>query len=300
MDISRSVSAVAGVVTAPWFYVAGRVLSAPSLNKLALLADPQYMRALQKSGRPDHSGNHVLQFQIAAMLALEATPDAAQRIKCMLGLSESQRLQDIFCAIVCGEKREGFFVEVGVGSGRTISNTYMLEKNYGWRGVLVEPNRSSHASIVACREATLERRAAAAKGGQTLRFQEILDAGEYSRVVGSGGHAMPGARSAEYEVETVALTDILDGMGAPAEIDFLSLDTEGSELDILQGLDLQKYHFSVMAIEHNFDRRVQKKLNSILEPLGYRHVYPHISGFDAWYVHEDVSAPGFRLPQSRG
>ena len=288
MNISSKTMAFVGVLAAPWLYLLSRAFGSASLGKLALIADPQYLRALQVAGRPGHSRIHVVQFQIAALLAAEATPCAAERIKRLLSVSESQLLQDIFCIITLGEKKDGFFVEVGVGSGQAISNTYMLEKHFGWKGLLVEPNRSSHKSIAACRSAVLEPRAAASKSGQRLRFQEMVDAGEHSRVVDTGGHAMPGARTVEYEVETVALTEILDDMGAPSEIDFLSLDTEGSEIDILNGLDLNRYNFKVMVIEHNNNHVIQKKLQAMLVPLGYRLVFPHISAFDAWYVHEDV------------
>lgn len=104
---------------------------------------------------------------------------------------------------------------------------------------------------------------------------------------------MPGAKTAQYEVETVTLNEVLDGMDAPTEIDFLSLDTEGSEVDILGGLDLQKYKFNVMVIEHNFNQDTQNALERILKPFGYKLVLPQISGFEAWYVHESVKSVGF-------
>lgn len=293
-------SVAAKRILAPWAYILARAFSSEKWGRLAKQLDPENLRASSFVGLKGHSIQHIRQFQKAALLSTKATPEAAERIKRLFSISESQLLQDIFCAITLDEKRLGFFVEVGVGSGRDISNTYMLEKHFGWKGVLVEPNRSSHASILGCRDAFLERRAGASTSGQKLSFLEMIDAGEHSRVVGTGGHYLPEARTAEYEVETITLTEILDGMGAPSTIDFLSLDTEGSEIDVLSGLDLSRYCFKIMVIEHNYDRLVQAKLDSILLPMGYVNVFPDISEFDAWYVHKDVVSAGFPMLRDYG
>lgn len=293
MTVAKNLSGAVGMLAAPWLYLAGRALSSSRLSGLAISADPQYLRAIQGAGRQGYSRQSVAEFQIAALLSGEATAAAAERIKRLLAISESQLLQDVFCAVVLDEKERGFFVEVGVGSGRSISNTYMLEKHYAWDGLLCEPNRSSHDSIAACRSALLERRAAASTSGMRLRFEEVLNAGEFSRIAGTGDHKIDSGRTTEYEVETVSLTETLSNMAAPSEIDYLSLDTEGSEVDILRGLDLSRFKFKVMTIEHNFNSATQSQIGTILKPFGYRKVFPHISGFDAWYVHESVRPKNF-------
>ena len=299
MSFSRKISLAAGITLAPWLFMIGRALKFPRLSRLVLVADPEYMRVLQDVGRPDQSIMIVDQFKIAAMLASEATKDAADLIKRLMPISESQLLQDIFCAVTLEEKKDGFFVEVGVGSGRSISNSYLLEKYYGWKGLLVEPNRSFHDSIASCRSATLERRAAASKGNLRLRFEENVSVGEHSRVANTGGFPILDAKIAKYEVETVTLTEALDMMNAPKIIDFLSLDTEGSEIDILEGLDLNQYSFKVMVIEHNYNQAKQNMLDAKLSPHGYRQVFPHISKFDAWYVHQNVDTNNLRLRAGR-
>lgn len=295
----RKMTGGLGLVSAPWAYLAGRALPRSRLGKLALSLDPQYLRGVETAGYKGYSREFVGLFRQAALLASEVDSTVAQAIKQAIAVSESQFLQDVFCALTMGEKKGGYFVEVGVGSGKAISNTYMLEKHYGWSGLLVEPNRSSHDSIAACRSATFDSRAAASQSGKTLRFQEIVGMGEHSRIAGTGGHDMKSAEVLEYDVQTVSLTELLAEVGAPAEIDFLSLDTEGSELDILRGLDLKKYKFNVMTIEHNFDRAVQGELADMLIPLGYRQVLPHISAVDAWYVHQSVTSPGCSWSGSR-
>ena len=95
----------------------------------------------------------------------------------------------------------------------------------------------------------------------------------------------PGHRrvARHYEVPTVSLTDLLVEHGAPAEMDFLSIDTEGSEFDILSALDHERFRFRVIACEHNHSP-MREKLKVLLESNGYRRTLKAISQFDDWYV----------------
>ena len=208
-------------------------------------------------------------------------------------LSQSQLLQDLFVLTAIGEKHGGYFVEVGVGSGKEISNSWMLEKHFGWNGILVEPNKSSHESILACRNAHLEKRAAASTTGNILQFEEIVGAGEYSRVADTGGLEIAGAQVRHYDVESVTLNQVLAERQAPLEIDYLSIDTEGNEVDILGAVDFDKYTFKVMTLEHNGNERTLAAFKRMLEPKGYHMIFPHISGFDAWYIHHSIKASAF-------
>ncbi len=288
----RHIKIVFGIIFAPWIYLLGRLISSNKLYYLALSADPNYFTALRVKARDEigysnHSLHSVSQLYNAAMLACEVSPEQAYLIKKMLSLSESQYIQDIFCALTLNEKKKGFFLEVGVGSGRLISNTYMLEKYYDWTGILVEPNKSFHPNIVSCRNAKLDRRLAASVSGKRIRFEEFTDAGEHSRISGIGG-AKINSEVLEYDLQSVTLTELLIENGAPSKIDYLSLDTEGSEVDILKGIDFNKFRFYVMTIEHNYDYKRRDQIDKILLPNGYYRVFDHISGIDSWYVHESI------------
>jgi FkbM family methyltransferase len=292
MMILRHIISGLKLVLAPWAYLIGRFAPRSRFGNVALDLDPQYLRALHLTMFHGASAQAVGRFRQAALIASEV--DQILSMKMLRGLhkSESQFLQDVFCALALGEKEGGFFVEIGVGSGQEISNTYMLEKHYGWSGLLVEPNRSFHESIATCRTATLDKRAAASITGKTLKFQEMIGMGEHSRIANTGGHVLKGVEIREYAVETVSLTELLNEIGAPKVVDYLSLDTEGSEIDILKGIDFSSYVFKVMTIEHNFDKATIVQFDAMLVPLGYRRVIPHISAVDAWYIHDSVSSPG--------
>ena len=87
----------------------------------------------------------------------------------------------------------------------------------------------------------------------------------------------------EYTVKTVSLNDLLERYKAPHEIDYLSIDTEGTELEILGTFDFSKYSFSLITIEHNYssDREGQFKL---LSSNGYKRILENVSLIDDWYV----------------
>jgi hypothetical protein len=87
----------------------------------------------------------------------------------------------------------------------------------------------------------------------------------------------------KYSVNTISLEDLLDKYNAPKEVDFLSIDTEGSEFEILRNFDFNKYQFRVIACEHNYgpDRA---RIESLLIQNGYRRKLEEFSNWDDWYV----------------
>ena len=56
------------------------------------------------------------------------------------GKSQAQFCQDKFALTEAGCKRKGFYVDIGAGHGRKDSNTYLLDTEYGWRGLCIDPN----------------------------------------------------------------------------------------------------------------------------------------------------------------
>jgi hypothetical protein len=84
-------------------------------------------------------------------------------------------------------------------------------------------------------------------------------------------------------VETVSLEDLLLDYKAPKHIDFLSIDTEGSEFEILNAFDFRKYSFGVICVEHNFTIN-RDKIRALLEGNGYKQVHVELSEFDDWFV----------------
>ena len=89
-----------------------------------------------------------------------------------------------------------------------------------------------------------------------------------------------------YQVETISLSDVLRKYNAPKIIDYLSIDTEGTEFEILNAFDFSEYSFNVITVEHNFTSN-REKIFDLLSRNGYRQVFQEISLFDDWYVHPE-------------
>lgn len=204
--------------------------------------------------------------------------------------SFSQLFQDLWVVYQTGNKREGYFVEFGAANGIELSNTRLLETDYGWSGILAEPNPVWHAALKTNRpQSTIDKRCVYDCSGKALEFAAAADA-EYGTLVNHFSAA--NARAAKHEVitvETVSLNDLLETNQAPAEIDYISIDTEGSELKILETFDFQKWDVSLFSIEHNYSA-LEPKLDYLMQSHGYERVRKHRSHWDAWYVKQRRSS----------
>lgn len=202
--------------------------------------------------------------------------------------SQSQLFQDLFVLLETKAKRGGFFVEFGATNGIDLSNTYLLEKEYGWSGILAEPARCWHQQLKNNRSSKLDVRCVWKESGQKLEFIET-NSPELSTIhtfSSSDGHALSRENGSQYFVETVSLIDLLKQHDAPSSIDYLSIDTEGSELEILTAFDFSKYDIKMITCEHNYTSN-REKIHSLLSANGYTRKYAEISYFDDWYVKEE-------------
>lgn len=201
-----------------------------------------------------------------------------------LAASQSQIGQDIFVLETCGWKRGGWFVEFGATDGKTLNNTWLLEKQFGWTGILAEPARCWHDALMASgRTAKIDTACVWTRTGEVLQFhetefQEVSTIGAFA---GDDKHDRSGAK--KYDVTTISFNDLLEKHGAPAEMDYLSIDTEGSEFDILSSLDFARYRFKVITCEHNFTPR-RDDIHALLTGHGYVRQREDLSQFDDWYV----------------
>ncbi len=199
--------------------------------------------------------------------------------------SRSQLRQDLFVLHQKAFKGDGFFVEFGATNGLDLSNTYLLEKHFGWRGILAEPARCWRESLRVNRSASIDYRCVWKETGSSILFVEPNEK-ELSTIKDfSDGDRHREARrdGVQYEVPTVSLEELLSEHDAPRHIDYLSIDTEGSEFEILSNFDFSKYKIDIITCEHNFTER-QSDIFKLLSAQGYQRMAPHLSRFDDWYV----------------
>lgn len=210
------------------------------------------------------------------------------------GKSRSQILQDLWVCFELDDKRGGYFVEFGATNGLTNSNTWLLEKEYGWSGILAEPNPYWHEALAANRQAIIEHRCVAPRSGERVAFTvtdnsdpELSGIAKYS----AGDHfADQRKQGGTIELETISLNDLLDRHSAPEEIDYLSMDTEGSEFDIISNFDFSRRRFKLVSVEIN--ATTERSIEDILGQHGYVRVFPQFSQWDAWFVSSELSARG--------
>lgn len=214
--------------------------------------------------------------------------ESRQKIVSLLCDSKSQLRQDLFVLSCLDFKGKGYFIEVGAADGEHFSNTWLLEKKFGWDGILAEPAKVWHGAITQRRTASLEKCCVWRESGKVMPFREVAD-GELSAleaVAGEDFHQSSRTDFESYNVETISLADLLVKYSAPSHIDYLSIDTEGSEYDILSNFDFSAYKFNVITCEHNFtDNR--EKIFELLSRNGYKRVFESISRFDDWYILEE-------------
>ena len=172
----------------------------------------------------------------------------------------SQEDQLIWEFFKCSEG--GFFIEVGAGDPVNLSVSYHLEVK-GWKGILVEPqpelanklknNRKAKVWPVACGSPQNKGEADFFVAGE---FSSLKKHAAFTDVIYSDKIVVP----------VMTLDEILFEEGNP-EIDFLSIDVEGSELNVLRGIDLLKnrprlifieYHVLSLDIHHYFLRNKYK------------------------------------------
>lgn len=199
--------------------------------------------------------------------------------------SKSQLKQDLFTLSQLNFKRNGFFVEFGATNGIDLSNTHLLEKEFGWTGILAEPARCWHEDLKNNRSASIETRCVWKESDSTLNFNEV-DIAELSTInaySGTDSHKKKRNQGKTYDVKTISLNELLVRYNAPQQIDYLSIDTEGSEFEILGNFDFSKHSFRVITCEQNYTP-MRDQIFDLLSKNGYVTIYQNISKWDDWYV----------------
>lgn len=196
-------------------------------------------------------------------------------------LSKSQDKEDMFLISnffkgLCG----GTYLELGGLDGVTFSNSHLFEFAFDWSGVLIEPNPSSFAKLQKNRPNNHLHHAAICDSVQTVHF--LSDghgavSGVYEFMAPSfrkQWHPSINAKNLEEGATKVSckpLKDILSSdFTKPKHIDFLSLDVEGAEFEVLKTIDFTKQQFGVVFYEadgHN--PKKNEMMKTWLESEGY-------------------------------
>lgn len=201
---------------------------------------------------------------------------------------QGQLLQDLWVLTETKEKRDGYFVEFGATNGTTMSNTLLLERRYDWTGIVAEPNPTYHERLHQTRKCNISTKCVHSETGAAVEFL-CAERSMMSRmaIAETGDELDDDAVAERVMVETITLDDLLDSFDAPDTIDFLSVDTEGSEYDILSAFDFSRRRINLMAVEHNYGPR-RGDIQELMFKNGFVLRAPTVSRFDDWYMHSSL------------
>jgi len=188
--------------------------------------------------------------------------------------------QDLIALLFNNFKANGTFIEVGACDGVATSNTLLLEREYSWRGLLVEPAKIWHSDLLRNRNAQIDTRCAWKSNGDQVKFVEKLSPGRSGIVETSDDDT---AVSAVYFVETVTLERLISESSFLGIVDFLSIDTEGSELEVLQGFPFDKTQPKFICVEHNYNELKRAQVRSLLRDHGYQVFLETLSHVDDFF-----------------
>lgn len=198
---------------------------------------------------------------------------------------KSQIGQDVYVLNnIFGKKKNGFFIELGAADGITHSNTYAMEKDYNWSGICIEPNPKYKKELEKNRSCHKAFVPVYSSSNKMVNFS-IVDYGQFSGISNHLGQIGDSKVEKKVKLRTKTLTQICDECNAPKYIDYLSLDTEGTELEILKGFDFNKYTIGYICVEHNYNL-LRKDINNFLHSKNY--LFSRWNRFDDEYIHKSI------------
>jgi len=206
-------------------------------------------------------------------------------------LSFSQLKQDVEVLEIYNNLKNGFFIEIGANDGIKYSNTYLLEKYYNWKGICIEPIPSlfntlckNRPNSICCKNAVYNQ------SNLNMLFNisntNTLLSGMHNHYDNANIKNIVDSDKEQILVKTITLNDLLIKYNSPKFIHYLSLDTEGTELEILQSVDFSKYTFGLIDIEHNFIEPKRSQIRELLVLNGYN--YRRQNKFDDCYIHKSI------------
>jgi FkbM family methyltransferase len=193
---------------------------------------------------------------------------------------------------------KGVCIDIGAGDGKLGSNTLYFERN-GWDCLCIEPNPIYTEYLQACRKNVVTAAVTSNTEASTMPLKVVkvntvgVHDGDPPHQYGAltslqtdeklyQRFKQQGLILEEYEVSTkvMTLTNCIEENSFPTKIDFISIDTEGTELDVIKSIDFNKIQVSMFVVENNFKTT---EIEDYLQPLGYIKYLTHEE--NDFYIH---------------
>ena len=192
--------------------------------------------------------------------------------------SYSQYDQEELVLKYFNNKKDGVFIELGGLDGIRHSNTFILEKKYNWSGLIIEPSPSLYKELIINRNVHTENILVGDKIQENIDFLYIEDKTKYIGLQGivENYHpihltsAMQELNNKSYKILKLNMVTLqqLSDKHTISKVDYLSLDVEGSELKVLEGIDFAKLDIKLIGVEINYNDD-KNAIYEILNKNGY-------------------------------
>lgn len=207
-------------------------------------------------------------------------------------LSYAQHFEDVYLMRCFRERKDGFYVDVGAGHP-VVDNVSFAFYLKGWHGITVEPNPAlaKLSRSVRPRDIGAETLVGSAPG--TAKFFLVDDFHGLSTTIGENARAAAenyGKQSNELTLPVTTLAELCR-KHAPKAIDFLKIDVEGAEKDVLEGADWKSYRPRVVVIEATMPASPEPNWGG-WEPflLSQKYRFVFFDGLNRYYLAEEETA----------
>lgn len=179
---------------------------------------------------------------------------------------------------------EGFFLDVGCGDGEFISNTFSLEQK-GWRGICIDAfprnmekrTKSTVISGIVYSEKDVE---------VEFVVPENQDLSAIRQCLGCHAKLVKDTTLSKHTFKTMLLQDVLDANECPATIDYMNLDIEGAEYEVLRVFPFDRYTIKYLSVEHNWEYPKTDQIHNVLVNNNFE-LLKEVK-WDRWYVHKTM------------
>lgn len=172
-------------------------------------------------------------------------------------------------------KKNGVFIDIGAHNGISLSNTYFFEKELNWSGICIEPNpklydtlckNRNSININGCAWCVNEKKMFRLIEGYSEMLSGLVDSYNKKHLERIERECIDkNSKYKDIEIQCYNINDLLIG-NKITNIDLLSIDTEGSEYEILKCIDYNTINIGVIIVENNY------KVNNLdfLKSNGYK------------------------------
>jgi FkbM family methyltransferase len=216
-----------------------------------------------------------------------------------MDLSYAQNMEDMHLARLFAGEGPGFYIDVG-GGHPVADNVSFRSYLAGWCGIVVEPQDGLHRLYASVRPRDFAARCLVGRSEGVTDFHMVDKLHGFSTTVQAHADGAAGF-GASYATSKVPMTTLaaLCAAHAPPRIDWLKVDVEGAEPDVLAGNDWQRFRPRIVLVEAIMPGTMEPSHEG-WEPmlLGQGYHFGFFDGLNRWYVAEEASDLLARFPEA--